>query len=67
MSVALLHEAGRSSGLPVQLPLLPAPLPPLVGGDGLANAAGAIVAPSAAVARSAAKVRRVLLIGLPPL
>ena len=36
--VALLHEAGRSTGLPVQFPLRPAPFPPFVGGLGLATA-----------------------------
>jgi hypothetical protein len=34
----LWQEWGRSLGLPVHWPLWPAPLPPLVGGLGLANA-----------------------------
>jgi hypothetical protein len=56
--VALAHDAGRSVGLPVQLPLEPAPFPPLVGGDGLANAAGAVAAAMRApLARIAAALR----------
>jgi hypothetical protein len=37
----LWQEAGRSAAGPVHCPLWPAPLPPLVGGDGLANAGAA--------------------------
>jgi hypothetical protein len=48
--VALAHDAGRSSGLPVHWPLEPAPLPPFVGGGAFANAAAA--------ARSEACLRR---------
>jgi hypothetical protein len=56
--VALSHDAGRSVGLPVHWPLEPAPFPPLVGGAGLARAAGAIAAAkSAPLARIAAALR----------
>jgi hypothetical protein len=51
----LWHDFGRSSFGPVHWPLWPAPLPPLVGGDGLANAAAGAdtaKAPAASTARS---------------
>src|SRR6266487_3260104 len=37
--------AGRSAFAPVHCPLWPAPFPPLVGGDGLANAGLALTSP----------------------
>jgi len=42
---------------PVHCPLCPAPLPPLVGGDGLANAGAVVVITRAPLARSAAILR----------
>src|SRR5215208_5678072 len=56
------QTAGRRSGLPVHWPLWPAPLPPLVGGDGLAAAIGATATESARLASTAATTLRVLLI-----
>lgn len=55
----LLQEAGRSEFLPVHWPDLPAPLPPSVGGDGLAPANGAAVTASATVDRATANTLRV--------
>jgi hypothetical protein len=51
---------GRSCAAPVHWPLDPPPFPPLVGGDGLANA-GAAVAASISVAKAAAVNLRALL------
>ncbi len=47
----LLQEAGRSEFLPVHCPDLPAPLPPSVGGDGLAPTIGAVATASAPIER----------------
>jgi hypothetical protein len=58
----LWQEAGRSEAFPVHWPLLPAPLPPSVGGDGFAAATGATATPSAATANSAAVALRIRLI-----
>jgi hypothetical protein len=49
----LWQDLGRSSAGPVHWPLWPAPLPPLVGGWGVANA-GAAVDSTSAVAKAAA-------------
>ena len=57
-SYGLWHEAGRSDAGPVHCPLLPAPLPPLVGGDGLANA-GAVAARNIIAAKIPATALRV--------
>src|SRR5215208_7595793 len=59
------QTAGRSAGLPVHWPLWPAPLPPLVGGDGLAAAIGAVATESARAARTPATTLRVLFISSP--
>jgi hypothetical protein len=58
------QTAGRSRGLPVHWPLCPAPLPPLVGGEGFAAAIGAAATESASVARTPAMTLRVLPIFL---
>jgi hypothetical protein len=54
----LLQELGRSALAPVHWPLLPAPLPPSVGGDGFAPATGAAAAVSAAIVNTEAIVLR---------
>src|SRR6185437_10085921 len=58
----LLQELGRSALGLVHWPLLPAPLPPSVGGDGFAAVTGAMATPSAATANSAAIALRIRLI-----
>jgi hypothetical protein len=55
---------GRSSAGPVQFPLWPAPLPPLVGGDGEAYAVA--LAPSISEAKTIAVNLRALRILSPP-
>jgi hypothetical protein len=62
----LLQEAGRSEFLPVHWPDLPAPLPPWVGGDGLAPAIGAVATPNATVDRATANSFRVRVMPRPP-
>jgi excisionase family DNA binding protein len=52
----LWQDAGRSAAGPVHWPLWPAPLPPLVGGRGLAHAAEAV--PSTAAVAMAPATRR---------
>ena len=63
----LWQEWGRSVGLPVHWPLWPAPLPPLVGGLGLANAGPAVVRmPAVTSAIAAERNRRFLIEKSPP-
>jgi hypothetical protein len=57
----LWQEAGRSAALPVHWPLDPAPLPPLVGGDGFANAGAAAVAKAALAKRTAPSLRALVM------
>lgn len=57
----LLQELGRSALGPVHWPLLPAPLPPSVGGDGLAPATGAAATARAPTVNSAATALRTRL------
>jgi hypothetical protein len=61
----LLQELGRSALGPVHWPLLPAPFPPSVGGDGFAVAAGARATTSAAAESNAAMDLRVRVISTP--
>ena len=63
----LWQEWGRSLGLPVHWPLWPAPLPPLVGGLGLANAGPADVRMPAVTSAIAAERNRRFLIENHPL
>jgi hypothetical protein len=64
----LWHDAGRSACGPVHWPLRPAPLPPLVGGLGSAQAAGASPTqrtPAAIRADTSLRIRDTVLV--PPL
>ncbi len=63
----LWQEWGRSLGLPVHWPLWPAPLPPLVGGLGLANAGPVAVRMPAVTSATAAVRNRRFLIEYHPL
>jgi len=58
----LWQELGRSAFAPVHCPDWPAPLPPLVGGLGFAEATGTAATASAATDSSAAMLLRVLVI-----